>query len=423
MNASAWNRQALVQAVQRHCHIADAAHAGDLPLCIYLLQMREFYRWEQGLPFGAALAREAVGTWLSARETLWNELEGQPLQPLPLPTGPAADALDEATVNARLQPLGLVYGAGLVAPERPSYFVAELLACGPQTVDGEAVTVQVCGRELARGLASPMAMLAPAGGHGAEPRIVLRQAALARWLWERFESAPRPAASRQALQAAPGQRPASSPGMNCPLDSSSPGSAPRGGQANSGAAQRLLESHSLHAGTGSFQAVAQRYGLSDADSFNAALPSMLSDMGRVLLLHEVGELRAGRQLGPAWPHMRQAQAGNRRAELRLRAVRDLLADLGTTLPALLNQHDDAGLQLWLASFEGHRETLFPGLKPAAQAWQAGDGGGALRTAVAQGHRHFSALAKRLLALHEQGSEAAAAAVAQGLDAPASQCTL
>jgi uncharacterized membrane protein YccC len=58
---------------------------------------------------------------------------------------------------------------------------------------------------------------------------------------ERLLGAPEPAASRQALQAAPSQWLGSSPGMNCPLDSSCPGSAPRGGQANLGAALRLLE--------------------------------------------------------------------------------------------------------------------------------------------------------------------------------------
>ena len=30
-----------------------------MTLCSYLLQMREFHRWELGLPFGAPLARDA----------------------------------------------------------------------------------------------------------------------------------------------------------------------------------------------------------------------------------------------------------------------------------------------------------------------------------------------------------------------------
>ncbi len=40
--------------------LADARHATDLPLCSYLLQMRELYRWEQALPLRAPLARDAV---------------------------------------------------------------------------------------------------------------------------------------------------------------------------------------------------------------------------------------------------------------------------------------------------------------------------------------------------------------------------
>ena len=50
---------ALARAVQTNCHIADARHATDLSLCIYLLQMREFYRWEHGLAFDATLNRDA----------------------------------------------------------------------------------------------------------------------------------------------------------------------------------------------------------------------------------------------------------------------------------------------------------------------------------------------------------------------------
>jgi hypothetical protein len=52
--------------VQRNCDIADAQFAGNYSLCTYLLKMREFYRWERGLPFSAALDRQAVGDWVSA---------------------------------------------------------------------------------------------------------------------------------------------------------------------------------------------------------------------------------------------------------------------------------------------------------------------------------------------------------------------
>ena len=137
--------QALVNAVQTNCHIADARHAADLPLCIYLLQMREFYRWEQGLPLGAALARDHVGQWLAQREDTWAALEDQPFVVLPTPQVPTQyatphgrpeppvaplDAFDVAPLNARLMPQGFVYGAGLASPDRPSFFLADPCSAG-----------------------------------------------------------------------------------------------------------------------------------------------------------------------------------------------------------------------------------------------------------------------------------------------------
>ena len=105
---------ALVNAVQANCHIADARHAADLPLCIYLLQMREYYRWECGLAFGAALDRDAVGHWLAQREALWSDVEDAPLRPLPF-EGRQFDPWDVNTLNDVLMPHQLIYGAGSTA--------------------------------------------------------------------------------------------------------------------------------------------------------------------------------------------------------------------------------------------------------------------------------------------------------------------
>jgi hypothetical protein len=59
---------ALVEAVQTNCDIADARHARDVSLCTYLLGMREFYRWEHQLPYGVSPPRDEVGRWISERE-------------------------------------------------------------------------------------------------------------------------------------------------------------------------------------------------------------------------------------------------------------------------------------------------------------------------------------------------------------------
>lgn len=354
----------VVEAVQANCHIADARSADELPLCIYLLQLRELYRWEQGLPFGATLARADLGSWIAGREALWEAVAGRDYAALPCAdAGAGADPFDAAAVNRVLHPRGWTYGAGLLGPQRPAFFVAERLGAGPVEVAGETIEVEVCGREVARSLASPPAALV----HG--QTVVLRRAALARWLWERFEA------------------------------------------------------HGTRAGPGAAAAMARHYGLADADAFNAALPGLLDDLGPVLLLHEVGERRAGRALGPGWGDLRLAVAGDRRAELRLRAVRDLMADCGTTLPALLDEGDERPqrLHFWFTGFEGQREALFPALQRGYAAWREGDGGRAMRAMARLGAAHFEALGRRLMARHAQDGDQAAGAIAALVKDEAAVC--
>ena len=133
---------ALVQTVQTNCHIADARHAADLSLCIYLLQMREFYRWEFDLAFGAALPREAVGRWIAQREALWEELEDRAFEPLPI-GNLQFDPMHAHAVNHELAPLGLVYGAGLASAGQPAFFLAEREQV--QRRD-DGLMLHVCGR-------------------------------------------------------------------------------------------------------------------------------------------------------------------------------------------------------------------------------------------------------------------------------------
>lgn len=186
MNAR--EHQALVEAVQTNCHIADAAHAADMTLCIYLLQMREFFRWERGIAPLQPVPREEVGAWLSAREALWDDLTGQSWQPLPM-AGQRCDPFDVEAVNAALGPQGLVYGAGYTAPGRASFFLGQLESVQQR----EGVRVRVSGREYARSLAAPPAALQ-------DGTIYLRRESLQRWLWEKYEAwtLRRPAGAFQA---------------------------------------------------------------------------------------------------------------------------------------------------------------------------------------------------------------------------------
>lgn len=353
-------RARLVEAVQTNCHIADARQAADLTLCTYLLQMREFYRWERGLPFGAALSRPEVGAWIAEREALWEALEAQPFRPLCADADgrDGVDPFDVDAVNARLQGSGLFYGAGAITAGRMVFFLAEQHGQGRR----DGLPVWSTGRELARGLAAPPAVLA---GGTESPAIVLRRESMARWCWEKVE----------------------------------------------GFAMRPRPGSAMHA-------VLQAYAL-DAD-FEAALPRWLDDAGEVMVLHELGEHRAGAWLGPGWRVLREALP-TRRGELHARALRDHLADFMVTLPTLLQRGDAPPLHIWFANYDGLRQQLHPSLPAAYAAWRAGDGGRALATAVARGRAHFEALARRAIDRASAGDADAGPAAEAILGAPDAVC--
>lgn len=342
---------ALAAAVQTNCHIADARHAADLTLCSYLLQMRELYRWEQRLPLGAPLARDAVGAWLAQREREWAQLEGRDFVALPSPGGDdRIDPFDVETLAGPLAAEGLAYGAALAARDRPAFFLAELLEA--RELD-DGLALQVCGRELARGLFAPPAALAGR-------TVVLRRESFARWMWEKFEA------------------------------------------------------FGLRRADGAFKRVVDAYGL-DAD-FAAALPRLLDEQAETLLLHELGEWRVAQRVEPRWAAMRLALP-DRRSDLQVRAVRDLVADLETTLPTLLARDDAVALHFWFASFGGLRAALCPALQRAYAAWHAGDGGQRLRDTCDAALSHFAAVADEVLALHARDGDAAGAAIAARLARP------
>ncbi|RVT52380.1 Sfum_1244 family protein [Rubrivivax albus] len=325
--------EALRQAVQHNCDIADARHAADLPLCQFLLQMRELYRWRQGLDFATVPPRAALGAWLAERERAWDALEAEAFVPLPVGPAPGAelDPFDLDAINDHLVPHGWVYGAGHVDAGRPGFFLAELLRheAGPPVV-------QHCGHELARGLFAPPAALQ--GGH----TIVLRRDALARWLW------------------------------------------------------MLWEGFALQRPAGAFAVLMQRHGARDTAGFIVALPALTDVAARVTLWHERGETAAAMLLEPGWAALRQSMT-DRRANLQLRALRDLIADARVTLPALLDADDADGLHFWFATFEGLRTHACPDWREAYTAWCAGDGGDALRAACAGAAPQLVAQAQALLA--------------------------
>ncbi|MGM0593371.1 MAG: Sfum_1244 family protein [Pseudomonadota bacterium] len=164
----------LQQAVQHNCHISDALYARNYSLCIYLLKMREFYRWEMGFSFRDPLPKEPLGEWLTGRERLWEELEEAPFRPLAVAASEHTP-FDAEAINPVLAAHGLVYSGGYCGA-KPHFFLAEL----EKRVEEEGASVYVAGRELAREITAPPAM-------SLGDTIFLRRESLSRMIWEKLE--------------------------------------------------------------------------------------------------------------------------------------------------------------------------------------------------------------------------------------------
>ena len=164
----------LCETVQKNCDISDAHHAANYTLCVYLLKMREYYRWENGFSYNDILPKEDVGNWVQERESLWEEIEDQAYLPLEI-DGKEYDPFDTENINIVLAPKGYVYSGGVGLRAAPHFFLAKL----EEKEDYNDFTMYVSADECARDLTAPPAMTQG-------KNVFIRREALRRYLWEKF---------------------------------------------------------------------------------------------------------------------------------------------------------------------------------------------------------------------------------------------
>lgn len=324
------NFHVLVDAVQKNCLITDARHARSMTMCMYLLEMQQYYRWENGIPYSRSLPKNDLGSWLVERERLWGELEEQPYTALPL--GEDIAPFDSAAVNRRIIPEGFVYSAGIGRFGKPHFFLGKL-ATVEQRGD---YTILISDCEYARDLTTPPAALQ-------DKTIFLRRDAVRRMLWEKYE-------------------------------------------------EWLWKKRGNSALFGNFN--------SDPE---AALEAMAEKECETVILHELGEGMAGELLGMGWENM-LANSPSVVTEIVLRALRDLLADCLSTLPALIQREDAESLHFYFANLAGMRLEMFPMAVRAYRLWMSNDDIRPLADAAAEGRKHWLETCRQLLDAFESHGE-------------------
>ena len=135
----------------------------------------------------------------------------------------------------------------------------------------------------------------------------------------------------------------------------------------------------------------------------ATLERLAEGAAEMLILHELGELQVTRLLGAEWEAM-LADIGDRRTELLVRAVRDLLSDCLVTLPALAARRDDGSLHFWRANFDGLQRQLAPQLAAAFGDRPGWVDHAAVDDAALAGQRQWHRVADQLLSAWRSGGQ-------------------
>jgi len=336
----------LVNAVQQNCHISDARHAGDFTLCIFLLKMREFYRWEHDIPLAQDLPKNEVGAWLQEREEMWEHLESSNFEPLQLEHG-AFDPFDAEAINRELIPQGYIYSGGYGRFHKPHFFLGHLIK--KENRAGHDIYISSC--EYARDLEAPPAVLQG-------KTIFIRQESAQRFLWEKIEER-------------------------------------RWAQKND-AMDRALACYAF-----------------DKDTVTA-LECMTHNETETMILHELGEALAGEQLGEDW-HQMLGTLSRSKAEIMVRAVRDILADCLSTLPGLLAAENHAAIHFYFANYGGMRKYLFPEAVEAYRRYVDEQNLEPLHTLAENGKIRWRNTANQISQLHKEQGEAASAAIEKLLE--------
>lgn len=323
--------QSLRNSVQHNCHISDARYASDYTLCVYLLKMREYYRWEKGYAYSDTLPQEQIGIWLTEREDFWETLENADFVPVEI-DGRQYDPFDSDAINAALQEYRLLYSAGYGNKAKPHFYLARR----EKELVHKDYRIYVSAEEYARDLTAPPAM-------SLSNRIYIRRESLRRMLWEKIEEWR-------------WNRPDNAMG-------------------------RAIRCYDFE---------------SDAD---AALEAMTETEIDALVLHEIGEVKAGETLGDKWKEM-IGSFPRSRLELLARAVRDHLADSLSTLPRLLEQNHPPSLHFYFANLSGIRKEIYPALLNAYDQWVKCGDTAELDRQIESGREHWMHLAEQLMEIHE-----------------------
>jgi len=294
--------QEISRQIKQNCDISDAQYWGFHSICGLLMRLRELFQHEHTCRPWDPAPPEDVSRWITAREALWQDLEGQSLKEIVI-EGRKYDPFDVDGLNSILGPLGYVYGSGFGTFNKPQFFLGRL----HERREVYDYVIHSVGEELCRDLSLHPALL--------QGRcIYIRHDALVMLIWDRFQAIK----SRQC------------------------GS--------------VLEEVFRRYGIGREAEPSEGLFLS--------LEKIIQAASDLFILHEIGEAFED-DLADEWLDI-IGRGCDKYSELYLRGTKDLIADTSDMGPlrTIFREENENLLLLYVALLDGIRKDLFPEMMDA-----------------------------------------------------------
>ena len=165
----------LIQTIRRNCEISDARDNGIYSICSLVLKLRNLYKWEHDIEPWQEPESGDLLDWIEVKEKYWETIVEDPFLPFDI-GGREEDPFESKEVNRLLAKDGLVYGAGYGRSLKSIFFLAEKI----REDSAEGCPVVILGREKAKELASPFALLQ-------EGTITIRRDPLRFFFWDQIQ--------------------------------------------------------------------------------------------------------------------------------------------------------------------------------------------------------------------------------------------
>ena len=165
----------LIETIRYNCDISDARDNGIYSICMLVLKLRNLYKWEHGIePWQEPESGELLD-WIEKKENYWETIAENSYLPLVV-KGEEEDPYELHEINSLLEEEGLLYGAGYGRSLKSIFFLGEII----RQESAEGCPVVILGKEKARELSSPFAMLQ-------DKTILIRRDPLRFFFWDHIQ--------------------------------------------------------------------------------------------------------------------------------------------------------------------------------------------------------------------------------------------